>query len=73
MTASISNPIRVLYIARAPFVSGAERALMSMLRHLDRARVEPHLALGCETELVQLARAIDVPVTLVMPVLASST
>ncbi len=59
-----SPPLRVLYIARAPFVSGAERALMSMLRHLDRSRVQPHLALGCESDLVSLARAIDVPVTM---------
>lgn len=58
-----ASPLRVLFVARAPFVSGAERALMSMLRHLDRARIQPHLALGCETELIALARAIDVPVT----------
>jgi glycosyltransferase involved in cell wall biosynthesis len=58
------RPMRVLYVARAPFVSGAERAMMSMLRHLDRTRIEPHLALGHETELVQQARAMDVPVTM---------
>ncbi len=37
---------------------------MSMLRHLDRARIEPHLALGHETELVAQARAMEVPVTM---------
>ena len=58
------RPVRVLYVARAPFVSGAERAMMSMLRHLDRSRIEPHLALGHETELAQQAKSIDVPVTM---------
>lgn len=61
---SFTPPHRVLYIARAPFISGAERALMSMLRHLDRTRIEPHLALGAETELIDLAKQADVPVTL---------
>ena len=56
--------MRVLYIARAPFVSGAERAMMSMLSHLDRTRIEPHLALGHETELVEQARALNIPVTI---------
>ena len=56
--------MRVLYIARAPFVSGAERALMSMLRHLDRNRIEPHLALGHETEMSDLARDANVKTTL---------
>lgn len=58
------RPLRVLYVARAPFVSGAERAMMSMLRHLDRSRIEPHLALGHETELIEQAKGIDVPVTM---------
>ena len=53
----------MLYLARAPFVSGAERAMMSMLRHLDRKRVDPHLVLGHENELVDQARALDIPVT----------
>lgn len=56
--------MRVLYIARAPFISGAERALMSMLRHLDRSRIEPHLALGQESDLVQQAKALDIPVSI---------
>lgn len=56
---------RVLYMARAPFVSGAERSLLSMLRHLDRSRIEPALVLGCETELVDAARALDVPTTMI--------
>ncbi len=56
--------MRVLYIARAPFVSGAERALMSMLRHLDPTRIEPHLALGHETELIDQAKALNIPVSM---------
>ena len=63
-TSNSTRPIRVLYIARAPFISGAERALMSMLRHLDRSRIEPHLALGQESELVQQAKELDIPVTM---------
>ncbi len=58
-----SRPSRVLFVARAPFVSGAERALVSMLRHLDRNRVEPALILGSHTELVEIAHDLGVPVT----------
>ncbi|MEX0774304.1 MAG: glycosyltransferase family 4 protein [Phycisphaeraceae bacterium] len=56
------HPLRVMYIARAPFISGAERALVSMLRHLDRARVEPALLVGHETALVDEARRLQIPV-----------
>ena len=59
MTAG-DSPIRVLYLARAPFVSGAERALMSQLRHLDRTRIEPHLVLGCETALLDDAAKLNI-------------
>jgi glycosyltransferase involved in cell wall biosynthesis len=38
---------------------------MSMLRHLDRARVEPSLVVGYQTDLIKQARAIGVPVSLV--------
>lgn len=58
-----SGKIRVLYVARAPFISGAERALMSMLRHLDRGRVEPYLVLGHKTGLTEIAKELDVPTT----------
>ncbi|MCC5830985.1 MAG: glycosyltransferase family 4 protein [Phycisphaeraceae bacterium] len=59
------EPIRVLYVARAPFVSGAERALRSMLTHLDRSRIQPSLVLGCESELIDTARSLDIPVTVI--------
>ena len=55
------NPIRVLFIARAPFISGAERAMMSMLRHLDRTTIEPSLVLGCESELINQAQQLNIP------------
>ena len=38
--------------------------MMSMLAHLDRTRIEPHLALGHETELVEQAGALNIPVTM---------
>lgn len=55
----------MLYIARAPFVSGAERALASVLRHLDRTLVEPHLILGCDTDMVSIAADMNVPTTII--------
>lgn len=54
---------RVLYVARAPFISGAERALVSTLKHLDRGRVQPHVVLGERTRLVKLIEQLDIPVT----------
>ena len=63
--ATRQNPIRVLYIARAPFISGAERALVSMLRHLDRAVIEPSLILGSESEIIDQAQALDIPLAVI--------
>ena len=54
-----------MYVARAPFISGAERALLSMLRHLDRSAVEPSVVLGHDTQLTSDIGALDIPVTLV--------
>jgi glycosyltransferase involved in cell wall biosynthesis len=56
---------RVMYVARAPFISGAERALLSMLRHLDRDRIEPMVVLGKETKLLGLVEQAGVPATVV--------
>ncbi len=56
---------RVLYIARAPFVSGAERALESMLRHLDRSRVQAGVVLGHDTALRASVQAMGLPVWVV--------
>jgi glycosyltransferase involved in cell wall biosynthesis len=57
--------MRVLYVARAPFISGAERALASMLRHLDRQRIEPHLVLGHDSPLIDTARALRIDVSVI--------
>ena len=53
---------RVLYIARAPFVSGAERALESMLRHLNRDQVQAGVILGHDTALSESIQAMRLPV-----------
>ncbi len=63
--ATTSGPKRVLYLARAPFVSGAERALMTMLRGLDRGRVEPMVVLGNETPLVGQVEGLGIPVQII--------
>lgn len=59
------SPLRVLYIARAPFISGAERALLSMLRHLDRSQIQPHLVVGTQTPLIDQARQLGIDVSLI--------
>lgn len=59
-------PLRVLYVARAPFVSGAERALRSMLRFVDRQRIEPRLVVGHHSGLIADARALDIE-TIITP------
>ncbi len=41
-------PRRVLFLAWAPFFSGAERALVLTVRHLDPARYVPHVVVGTE-------------------------
>ena len=58
------STLRVLYVARAPFLSGAERALLSMLRHLDGASVEPMLMLGRESAVADAARDLHIPVVI---------
>ena len=64
---------RVLYVARAPFFSGAEQALLSMLRHLDRDQVTPELVVGHETELVDRVQKLDIPVHLIKLVNRTAT
>ena len=62
------RPLRVLYVARAPFVSGAERALRSMLRFVDRDRIEPGLVVGHHSGLLADARALGIePVVVPLP------
>ena len=47
----MSRPRRVLFLAWAPFYSGAERALLLTVRHLDPARYVPHVVVGTDGEL----------------------
>jgi glycosyltransferase involved in cell wall biosynthesis len=44
-------PATVLYVAWAPFFSGAERALLRLIDHLDRGRYEPVVAVGTHGQL----------------------
>lgn len=50
-----------MFIARAPFISGAERALLSTLRYLDRDRVEPYVVLGERTAMTDILESMDIP------------
>jgi glycosyltransferase involved in cell wall biosynthesis len=52
---------RVLFLAWAPFFSGAERALLLTLRALDRSRYEPVVLAGTEGEFASQVRAMGVP------------
>ena len=54
-------PRRVLYLAWAPFFSGAERALLLTLRALDPARYEPIVLAGTEGEFAEQVRALGIP------------
>jgi len=52
---------RVLYLAWAPFFSGAERALLLTIRSLDPSRYEPHVLAGTDGEFAAQVRAMGVP------------
>ncbi|MGE0451437.1 MAG: glycosyltransferase family 4 protein [Vicinamibacterales bacterium] len=52
-----TGPATVLYVARAPFFSGAERALLLLAERLDRSRFRPVVAVGTEGELAERLRA----------------
>ena len=69
-----NRPLRVMYFARAPFVSGAERALLTSLRGINRNAVEPALILGCESDLLDITRQWQIPVEVIaMPKRSLST
>jgi len=55
-------PGKVLYVAWAPFFSGAEQALLVLIDHLDRTRHEPVVAVGSDGELPALLADRGVPV-----------
>src|SRR4051812_35002441 len=52
---------RILFLAWAPFFSGAERALLLTLRSLERTRYEPVVLAGTDGEFVTQVRAMGVP------------
>ncbi len=52
---------RVLYVAWAPFFSGAERALLLTIRALDKTRYAPFVVAGTEGEFASQIRAMGVP------------
>jgi glycosyltransferase involved in cell wall biosynthesis len=52
---------RVLFVAWAPFFSGAERALLVTLRSLEAARYQPCVVAGTDGEFVSQVRAMGIP------------
>ena len=55
--ATAGSPRTVLYLAWAPFFSGAERALLLTVQNLDPARYRPHVVLGTSGETLGAFRA----------------
>jgi glycosyltransferase involved in cell wall biosynthesis len=53
-------PTRILFLAWAPFFSGAERALVLTVRHLDPARYVPHVIVGTEGDTAAALRKAGV-------------
>ena len=53
-------PRRVLFVAWAPFFSGAERALLLTLRSLDPARYTPVVLSGTDGEFASQVRALGI-------------
>jgi glycosyltransferase involved in cell wall biosynthesis len=51
----------VLYVAWAPFFSGAERALLLTLRSLDPGRYRPYVLAGTDGDFVSQVRALGIP------------
>lgn len=51
---------RVLYLAWAPFFSGAERALLLTLRSLDASQYEPYVLAGTHGEFAAQVRALGI-------------
>jgi glycosyltransferase involved in cell wall biosynthesis len=56
---------RVLYLAWAPFFSGAERAMLMTLRSLDPALYEPYVLAGTHGEFAAQVRALGIPCDIV--------
>jgi glycosyltransferase involved in cell wall biosynthesis len=71
-TRRIGRPRTVLYVAWAPFFSGAERALLRLIEGLDRSRYRPFVVLGTDGELAAELRAQQVEVAHVPVVYAEA-
>src|SRR5262245_608572 len=56
----MTMPRRILYLAWAPFFSGAERAMLLTLRSLDRHAHEPYVLAGTEGEFAAQVRALGI-------------
>ena len=52
---------RVLFLSWAPFYSGAERALLLTVSHLDPALYEPYVVIGTDGELATQLRTRGIP------------
>ena len=59
------SPRRVLYLAWAPFFSGAERALLLTLRALDPRRYEPFVLVGTDGEFADQVLRLGIPCRIV--------
>jgi len=60
-----SEPATVLYVAKASFFAGAERALMLLLQGLDPARYRPYVIVGTDGEMRVQLDAAGIPNTYV--------
>ena len=56
------RPARILFASPGAGIGGSERVLMTLLRHLDRARFEPHLVVFREKGMLYNSVPADVKV-----------
>ena len=56
----MSVPRRVVFLTWAPFFSGAERALLLTVQHLDPQRYVPHVIVGTDGETLQALQAAGI-------------
>ena len=65
MNRAAMTPIRIVYIITSLGIGGAERQLLLLLKHLDRARFTPHLIAFFSGDLEPQFRALGVPVEVI--------
>lgn len=56
----MTGPRTLMAVCPAPMVSGAEKSLLCLLRHLDRDRYRPLLACPDDSPLSRMAKAADI-------------